>query len=182
MLTYLRLIMSFFASFKRLPRPVFISIFVALSLFISVITFAQINLTYRLLKGYILNSDATINKGKTTLFIAEQADTFEKNFKLDDATSLQKKRTDGPNFSKETAIAIVLPPTNKPPKIAVSRVFVQDSTLTIRYVRMTDTSLTKNPLPAAIRPTLLFAIPKQTVLKTRLIENGKVVQVVKKIE
>ncbi|GAB3692077.1 hypothetical protein GCM10027592_10590 [Spirosoma flavus] len=170
--------MSFIAPFRRLTRFRFFPVFVVFCLLFSVITLAQINLTHRLLKGYSLSSDTRITKGKPTLFVFEQAEDFEKVFAVDATAPPAKKNV--PNFTKETAIGVVLPSTNKPPKLSVSRVFVQDSTLTIRYIKMTDTTLTKNPLPSPVSPTLLFAIPKQTVLKTRLIENGKVVHVVKK--
>ncbi|MBD2702039.1 hypothetical protein IC229_15420 [Spirosoma sp. BT702] len=172
--------MSFFASFRQSPRFRFFSVLAVFSLLLSVITLAQINLTHRLLTAYTLNTDAKLTRGKPTLLMLEQADDFEKAFTPDATETSSKKKSNVPNFTKETAIGIVLPSTNKPPKLAVSRVFVQDSTLTIRYIRMTDTTLTKNPLPTAVHPTLLFTIPKQTVLKTRLIENGKVVHIVKK--
>jgi hypothetical protein len=58
-------------------------------------------------------------------------------------------------------------------------VFVQDSTLTIRYIRMKDTSQTKAVQPVKIQPTLLLTIPRQVVLKTRLIENGKLIQTIR---
>ncbi|WP_461100386.1 hypothetical protein [Spirosoma koreense] len=129
-------------------------------------------MTYRLLNGYFLSNDATVNKGKPTLFVFEQADAFEQVFK---PASTMNRRPDVPNFTKDMVIGIALPPTNKPPKLSVSRVFVQDSTLTVRYIRLADTSLTNHPQSSTSQPMLLLAIPKQTVLKTRLVENGKVV-------
>jgi hypothetical protein len=150
---------------------------VSICLLISLFTLAQINLTYRLLRGYVLNSDASVNRGKPTLFIFEQADQLEQTFKF---SSAQVKRSDVPDFAKEMVVGIAIPSTRTPPKLSVSRVFVQDSVLTIRYVRMADTSAIKNPQTVNTQPTLLLAIPKQTVLKTRLIENGKVVQIIQK--
>ncbi|GAB4014613.1 hypothetical protein GCM10028773_01840 [Spirosoma koreense] len=125
-----------------------------------------------MLNGYFLSNDATVNKGKPTLFVFEQADAFEQVFK---PASTMNRRPDVPNFTKDMVIGIALPPTNKPPKLSVSRVFVQDSTLTVRYIRLADTSLTNHPQSSTSQPMLLLAIPKQTVLKTRLVENGKVV-------
>ena len=167
--------MSFFTSIKfrsRLPFLFFIS------LFVSVVAFAQVTLQYRLLTGYFLSNDAPINKGKPTLFTFDQADAFGEVF--EPATT--SKRPDAVNFAKETVVGIALPPTNKPPKLSISRVFVQDSILTVRYIRLKDTTLTNNPQSFTSQPMLLLAIPKQAVLKTRLIENGKVVMTVKKQE
>ncbi|WP_232326042.1 hypothetical protein [Spirosoma montaniterrae] len=127
--------------------------------------------------GYLLSTDAPVVKGKPTLFVFELADTFGEVFK---AASSQSKQPDAINFEKEMVIGVALPATNKPPKLSISRVFVQDSTLTVRYIRMTDSAVVKSPLATPIQPTLLIAIPKQTVLKTRLIENGKVMQTLKK--
>ncbi len=172
--------MPLFESIKRRLRvPFFVSICLSFSLF----ALAQVTLTYRPLNGYILSDDAPINKGKPTLFVFEQADTFGQVIK----PAATNRRPDAVNFEKEMAICIALPPTNKPPKIAVSKVFVQDSTLTVRYVRITDTTATADrptntPQSFTSQPTLLVAIPKQTVLRTRLVENGKVVQTIKKRE
>ena len=164
----------FFLTFvRRLKRQ---SIFLVSSLFISVIALAQVNLTHRLLRGYFLSNDAPINKGNPTLFVCETHDEFDRVFKPATTT----KRPDGINFSKETVIGIALSSTNTPPKLSVSKVFVQDSVLTIRYIRLTDTTLTNNPQSFKSQPLLLLAIPKQTVLKTKLVENGKVVLTVKR--
>jgi hypothetical protein len=165
--------MSLFASLKRHYR---IPLLVAISLFFSLLTLAQVNLKYRLLNSYFLSTDAPVNKGKPTLFVFEQTETFGQVFQPN-ATA---RKRDAPNFDKEMAIGIALPPTKTPPKLSVSKVFVQDSTLTVRYIRLADTTLIKSPLPEATQPLLLFTIPKQTVLKTRLVENGKVVQTIKK--
>ncbi|QDK82523.1 hypothetical protein EXU85_29510 [Spirosoma sp. KCTC 42546] len=168
--------MPLFASSRRRLR---ISFIIAISLIFSLVTVAQLNLTYHLLNGYFLSSDAPVNKGKPTLFVFEQAETFGNVFKP--ATTMSK-RPDAVNFTKEMAIGIALPPTNKPPKLSVSKVFVQDSVLTVRYIRIADTTLTNNPQSFTSQPILLFAIPKQVVLKTKLVENGKVVQLLKKRE
>lgn len=166
--------MSFFASFIiRFRTPAF----VVISLFVSLFALAQINLKYRLLNGYFLSNEAPINKGKPTLFVFEQAETFGQVFQP--ATTMNRK-PDIPNFDREMVIGIALPPTKTPPKLSISKVFVQDSTLTVRYVRMADTTLTKSPQSFTSQPILLFTIPKQTVLKTKLVENGKVVQMIKK--
>lgn len=125
-----------------------------------------------MLNGYALNDDAPLTKGKPTLFVLDQADAFEKVFK---PAQTAGKRPDVPNFSRETAIGIVLPPSTKPPRVSISRVFVQDSVLNVRYIRIKDTTSNKTPLATPIQPTLLLAIPTQKVLKTRLIENGKVI-------
>ncbi len=168
--------MSAFASFiHRFRTPVF----VAISLFFSLFALAQVNLKYRLLNGYFLSNEASVNKGKPTLFVFEQAETFGQVFQP--ATTMSRK-ADVPNFDKEMAIGIALSPTKTPPKLSISKVFVQDSTLTVRYIRMTDTTLTKSPQSFTSQPILLFTIPKQTVLKTKLVENGKVVQTIKKRE
>ncbi|WP_460906636.1 hypothetical protein [Spirosoma areae] len=171
--------MPFFASFNRHVRVSFSSILLTTSLFASVLTLAQVTLTHRMLNGYLVSEDAPLNKGKPTLFIFEQAETFEPVFKPATTT----KHPDAPNFAKEMVVGIALPATNKPPKLSVSKVFVQDSTLTVRYIRMTDTTATADRLtnnPQMSQPMLLLAIPRQTVLKTRLVENGKVVQTIKK--
>ena len=152
-------------------------LFFVICLFVSVFTLAQVNLKYRLLNGYFLSSEAPVNKGKPTLFVFGQNDTFGQVFQP--ATTMNRK-PDLPNFEKEMVIGVALPPTKTPPKLSVSKVFVQDSTLTVRYVRMADTTLTKNPQSFTTQPMLLFTIPKQTVLKTKLVENGKVIQTIKK--
>lgn len=171
--------MPFFALIKYQVRvSLFFIIFIA-GLFFSVFSLAQLNLTYRLLSGYFLSSNASTNKDKPTLFVFEQANTFEQVFQP--ATTLSK-RPDIPNFAKDMVVGIALPATNKPPRLSVSKVFVQDSTLTVRYIRMTDTTTTNNPQSFTTQPMLLVAIPKQTVLKTRLVENGKVVETIKKRE
>lgn len=164
--------------FSSIKRPLRLSIFLFISLIFSLVTLAQVNLTYRLLTGYFLSNDAPINKGKPTLFVFEQAETFGEVFK----PAATSKRPDVVNFAKEMVIGIALSPTNKPPKLSVSKVFVQDSVLTIRYIRMADTTLTHNPQSFTSQPMLLFSIPKQAILKTKLVENGKVVQLLKKHE
>jgi hypothetical protein len=158
------------ARFSR--TTLFLSLFLGLSL----LTLAQVNLKYRLLSDYVLSPDASVNKTKTSLYIFDDAESLNKIFTRSTPATRQ---TTALNFTKETAIGIVLPPTNTPPKISVSRVFVQDSTLTIRYIRMKDTSQTKTVQSVKIQPTLLLAIPRQTVLKTRLIENGKLIQTIR---
>lgn len=125
-----------------------------------------------MLNGYALSDDAPLTKGKPTMFILDQADAFEKVFK---PAQVGGKRPDVPNFARETAIGIVLPPSTKPPRVSISRVFVQDSVLNVRYIRIKDTTRNKTPLVTPVQPTLLLAIPAQKVLKTRLIENGKVI-------
>jgi hypothetical protein len=158
------------ARFSR--TTLFLSLFLGLSL----LTLAQVNLKYRLLSDYVLSPDASVNKTKTSLYIFDDAESLNKIFTRSTPATRQ---TTALNFTKETAIGIVLPPTNTPPKISVSRVFVQDSTLTIRYIRMKDTSQTKTVQSVKIQPTLLLAIPRQMVLKTRLIENGKLIQTIR---
>jgi hypothetical protein len=166
--------MSFFASSKHRSRKF---LFFTGLLGVSVLTLAQVTLKFRMLSGYSLSSDAPVTKGKPTLFVFETPERFEEVFKPVDGSG---KRVDKPNFSREMAIGIALPPTNKPPKLSISRVFVQDSVLTVRYIKMADTSLIKNPLPVTSQPTLLLAIPAQTVLSTRIIENGRVVATLRK--
>ena len=131
-----------------------------------------------MLNGYSLSSDAPVNKSKPTLFVFEQAETFGQAFRPE----VGSKRPDRTDFTKELVIGVVLPPTNTPPQLAISKVFVQDSMLTVRYIRMTDTTAAKTPQSFTSQPTLLLAIPKQTVLRTRLVENGKVVQTIRKRE
>lgn len=178
--------MPLFVLIKRRLRVFLFSIIFAVGLFFSVFSVAQLTLTYRLLNGYFLSNNASTTKDKPTLFVFEQADTFEQVFQPATTTGMSR-RPDVPNFARDMVIGIALPATNKPPKLSVSKVFVQDSTLTVRYIRMTDTTatadrLTNNPQSSTMQPTLLVAIPKQAVLKTRLIENGKVVQTIKKRE
>jgi len=146
---------------------------------VSLFALAQVNLKYRLLNGYSLSTEATVNKGKPTLFVFEQAETFEQVFK---AAPTSTKRPDQPNFSKEMVVGVTITATNKPPRLSVSRVFVQDSTLTVRYIRQVDSSMINNPQAFMSQPMLLIAIPKQTVLRTKLVENGRVVQTLKKKE
>lgn len=166
-----------------MPFPAFVnrakrqSVLLISSLIISVISVAQINLTHRLLRGYFLSNDAPTSKGKPTLIVCETSDEFNGIFK---PATTSARRPDAINFAKETAIGIALSPTNTPPKLSVSKVFVQDSVLTIRYIRLADTTLTNNPQSFKTQPLLLLAIPKQTVLKTKLVENGKVVLTLKK--
>ena len=162
------------SSFARIISRSRVPLLLAVGVFFSLVALAQVALNYRLLTNYILDADASVNREKPTLLVFEQADEFGKAFKPDDTG----KRPTPINFTKETAIGIVIPPTSKPPKLSVSRVFVQDSVLTVRYIRLKDTTVINHPLPAAVQPMLLLAIPKQTVLKTRLIENGKVVQTI----
>ncbi|MBN8826252.1 MAG: hypothetical protein J0I82_29775 [Spirosoma sp.] len=159
---------------RRLRTPLFLSI----SLFITVLTFAQVNLAYRLLNGYTLSSEASVNKNKPTVFVLSETEAFEKVFN----PAVTTKRPDAINFTKEAAIGIVLPPTTKPPKLSISKVFVQDSVLTVRYIRLADTTLTQHPQLIATQPLLLVAVPKHNFLKTKLVENGKVVQILKKPE
>lgn len=164
--------MPLFASVSRRVR---VPLFLSISLIFSLVAIAQDNLIHRLLNGYFLSADASVNKGKTSLFVIDKADDFKKIFYPATAT----KKPDAVNFTKEMAIGIVLSPTNKPPKLSISRVFVQDSVLTVRYIRMKDTTLTNNPQPFMSQPVLLFAIPKQSVLKTKLVENGRLIQTLK---
>ena len=165
--------------FDPVKRRFLTPLFSVICLFVSVFALAQVNLKYRLLNGYFLSSEAPVNKGKPMLFVFGQADTFGQVFQP--ATTISRK-PDLPNFEKEMVIGVALPPTKTPPKLSVSKVFVQDSTLTVRYIRMADTTLTKNPQSFTTQPMLLFTIPKQTVLKTKLVENGKVIQTIKKRE
>lgn len=151
----------------------FISFSVAL-LSISLFAFTQIPVKYRLLNGYFINNEAPLSKGRTTFFFFEQADAFGDVFQ-----SATGKKADPVNFEKEVAVGIAVPPTRTPPRLSISRVFVQDSTLTIRYIRQADTTLAKRPLTFAAQPILVVAVPKQTVLRTRLIENGRVVQTIR---
>lgn len=164
--------MPFFALVSRRVRT---PLFVVISLIFSIVAIAQNNLVHRLLTGYFLSADAPLNKGKTTLFVVDQADRFTELFH----PAATSKKPDAVNFTKEMVIGIALPPTNKPPKLSISRVFVQDSVLTVRYIRMKDTTLTNNPQPFISQPMLLFAIPKQSVLKTKLVENGRLIQTLK---
>lgn len=167
--------MPLFALLKRHYRtPVFIFI----SLFFSLLALAQVNLKYRILNGYSLSTNATLTKGKPTLFVFEQTETFGQVF--EPAPNSANRKRDAPNFDKEMAIGIALSPTKTPPKLTISKVFVQDSTLTVRYIRMIDSTFVNAPMAEATHPLLLITIPKQTVIKTRLIENGKVVQTLKK--
>lgn len=160
--------------FARIISRCRIPLLFVIGLFFSLVALAQVTLKYRMLTSYRLNENATVREGKPTLLLFDQADEFRKAFGPDETG----KRPTPVNFTKETAIGIVIPPTTKPPKLSVSRVFVQDSVLTVRYIRLKDTTVINNPLPTAVQPMLLLAIPKQTVLKTRLIENGKVVQTI----
>ena len=168
--------MPFPTSSKLAFRFVRVIFSITICLLISLFTLAQVTLKHRMLNGYSLSSDATVNKGKPTMFVFEQAETFGQTFK----PPTNGKRPDRTDFTKEMIIGVALPPTNTPPQIAISKVFVQDSTLTVRYIRMTDTTAAKTPLSFTSQPTLLLAIPRQTVLKTRLVENGKVVQTIRK--
>ncbi len=161
---------SFPGHFRVSRFLVFSVIFLSASLF----TLAQLPVKYRLLNGYFINNEAPLNTGKTTLFVFEEAETFKDVFQ-----SATGKKPDPVNFEKELAVGIAIPPTRTPPRLSISRVFVQDSTLTIRYIKQADTTLAKQPLTFAAQPILVVAIPKQTVLRTRLIENGRLVQTVK---
>lgn len=143
-------------------------------LLVSLFALAQIPVKYRLLNGYFISNDAPVNKGKTTLFVFDEAESFRNVFQ-----SATGKKADPVNFEKEVAVGIAVPPTHTPPRLSISRVFVQDSTLTIRYIRQADTTLAKQPLTFAAQPILVVAVPKQTVLRTRLIENGRVMQTIK---
>lgn len=168
------------SSFSLLERRLRTPLFIAIGLLSSLFVLAQVNLKYRLLTDYTLTTDAPVAKGKPTLFVFEQADTFNQRFQATSNGSSRKH--DVPNFDKEMAIGIALPATKIPPKLSVSRLFVQDSTLTVRYIRVADTARIKSPLSESVNPLLLVVIPKQTVLKTKLVENGKVVQTMKKWE
>lgn len=170
--------MPLFAFSHRRLRISLSICFLIVGLLISLFGIAQLNITYRLLTGYLLSDDAPVNKEKPTLFVFEQANTFDQVFK----PITTSKRPDGLNFARDMVIGIALPPTHKPPKLSISKIFVQDSTLTVRYIRIADTTFAHNPQSFTTQPMLLVAIPKQTVLKTRLIENGKVVQTIKKRE
>lgn len=161
--------------FASVGRQVRIPLFLSISLIFSLVAIAQDNLIHRLLNGYFLSTDAPVSKGKTSLFVIDKADEFRKIF----YPATASKKPDAVNFAKEMAIGIVLPPTNKPPKLSISRVFVQDSVLTVRYIRMKDTTLTNNPQPFMSQPMLLLTIPKQSVLKTKLVENGRLIQTLK---
>lgn len=168
---------------NQLRQRVLRSLFLFITcLFISLFALAQVNLRYRSLSGYALSSEAPVNKSKPTLFVFEQAETFGQVFKA----AVTGKRADRTDFDREMVVGVAVPPSGKPPKLSISKVFVQDSTLTVRYVRMNDTTaVDKAPVqPATSLPapqsTLLIAIPKQTVLKTKLVENGKVVQTILK--
>jgi len=164
---------SFASSINRFRVPRFL-VFFAIFLSVSLFALAQAPIKYRLLNGYFINNDAPLNKGKTTLFVFDQADAFGEVFQ-----SATGRKADPVNFEKEVAVGIAIPPTHTPPRLSISRVFVQDSTLTIRYIRQADTTLAKQPLTFAAQPILVVAIPKQTVLRTRLIENGRLVQTIK---
>lgn len=173
--------MPLFAWISRRVAVLSFSILFFTSLFFSIVSVAQLNLAYRLLQDYFLSTDAPVSKGKPTLFMVGQADEFSQLFKP--ATTGRRPAT--PNFARDMVVGIALPATTKSPKLSVSRVFVQDSILTVRYIRMNDTTTTADRLinreqPPTSHPLLLVAIPKQTVLKTRLIENGKVVLTVRK--
>jgi hypothetical protein len=157
----------------RLYRPICL-LFLFSS--ISLLALAQTNLSFHLLGGYLLSTDAKVNKGKATLFVFQEADTFTDTFK----PATTSKRPELPNFKRDMIIGIATPATSKPPRLSVSRVFVQDSTLTVRYIRLADT--TKQTQTFVVQPTLVFSIPKQTVLRTRLIENGKLIQTIKQTE
>lgn len=171
--------MPLFAPIKHLSRLHRFVIFCAIFLSVSLFTLAQVILKFRLLNGYFLSNDAPVNKGKPTLFVFERPETFGQVFQ---PATVQGKRPDPPNFAKEMVIGIALPPTNTPPNLSISKVFVQDSTLTVRYIRMTDTARVAQPQLFVSQPMLLVAIPKQTVLKSRLVENGMVVQTIKRRE
>ncbi|QJD77355.1 hypothetical protein [Spirosoma rhododendri] len=162
---------------KRLFRSFRFPLVFVLCLSISLLTLAQTNLTFRLFGGYLLSTDAPVNKGKATLFIFNDADAFSAVFKPATTTN---RRPDAPNFKRDMVVGIVTPATSKPPRLSVSRVFVQDSILTVRYIRLADTAKTAQSFVA--QPLLLLSIPRQTVLRTRLIENGKVVQTIKQTE
>lgn len=180
--------MPFSSSSKSRLRQTFPPFLFASLLFISLLAVAQVNLKYRMLTGYALNTDAPVNKGKPTMFVFEQAETFGQVFELagraassGPATTTNRRPGPGPDFSKEMIIGIAIPPTNKPPKLSVSKVFVQDSMLTVRYISLKDTT-DGAPKALTVQPMLLLAIPRQTVRRTRLVENGKVVQTIKKRE
>lgn len=164
---------SFASSISKIRLPRFIIFTVAL-LAISLFSFTQLPVKYRLLNGYFINNDAPVNKGKTTLFVFDGSDAFKDVFQ-----SATGKKADPVNFEKEMAVGIAVPPTRTPPRLSISRVFVQDSTLTIRYIKQADTTLAKQPLTFVAQPILVVAVPRQIVLRTRLVENGRVVQTIK---
>lgn len=168
--------MLFVASSQNRVRVRRLLIFLFVSCLVSIAAIEQTTLRFRLLHGYSLRDSTSANKGRTTLLLCEQADTFGQLF----APTATGQRLDSPNFSEEMVAGIALPATRTPPKLSVSRVLVQDSTLTIRYIRQADSTLQKHPLTVATQPLLLVAFPKQTVLRTRLIENGRVVQTIRK--
>lgn len=161
---------------SAVARFTILSLLFVASLLFSGLCQAQTLLDYRLLDGYGLTDEAPVDKEKPTLFVAEQPDTFSNVFK----PTQSEKPVKAVDFTKEMVVGIVLPSTTKPPKLSISRVFVQDSTLTVRYIRLRDTTLTNNPLPTARQPMLLLAIPKQNVLKTRILQNGRLIQTLKK--
>ena len=171
--------MSFFALSVSRSRVFRFVLPPLLLLLASLFAFAQLNLKFRMLAGYVLDEAASLNKGKSTLFVFEQEETFRQTFRPGSASG---KRPDQPNFGKEMVISIAVPPTKTPPKLSISKIFVQDSTLTVRYIRMADSTYIKNPLSTPLAPTLVVAIPKQTVLRTKLVENGRVVQTIQKHE
>ena len=180
--------MLFPSSPKNRLRQSFRPVLFASLLFVSLLAVAQVNLKYRMLTGYALNNDVPVNKGKPTMFVFERAETFGQVFGLagraagsGPATTTNRRPGPGPDFSKEMIIGIAIPPTNKPPKLSVSKVFVQDSMLTVRYISLKDTTDGVTQL-ITVQPTLLLAIPRQTVRRTRLVENGKVVQTIRKRE
>ncbi|MBC3786916.1 hypothetical protein [Spirosoma utsteinense] len=175
--------MSFLPSSINRFRISVSSVLLFILLFTSLLVLAQVTLKYRMLNGYVLSSDAPVNKGKPTLFVFEQSETFWQVFRpaASGLAAVVSKRPDQANFNREMVIGITIPPTNKPPKLSISKVFVQDSTLTVRYIRMKDTT-SVDPKAIMAQPILVVAIPKQIVLRTRLVENGKVIQTLRKHE
>ena len=176
------------SSTNRLRLPTSL-VLLGIFLIASLLTLAQVNLKYRMLTGYTVSKEAALNKSKPTLFVFEQPETFGQVFQpaAPGSGRYDRSRTGGPaepapNFTREMLIGVAIPPTKTPPKISISKVFVQDSTLTVRFISIVDTTASKNSQSFTSQPTLVLAIPKQRVLSTRLIENGKVVQTIKKRE
>ena len=173
------------SSINRLRLPTSL-VLLGIFLIASLLTLAQVNLKYRMLTGYTVSKEAALNKSKPTLFVFEQPETFGQVFQPAEPGSGHSDRSraaePAPNFTREMLIGVVIPPTRTPPRLSISKVFVQDSTLTVRFISIADTTAAKNPQSITSQPTLVLAIPKQRVLSTRLIENGKVVQTIKKRE
>lgn len=150
------------------------SVLTFLFLTLSLLVWAQDGLTYRLLNGYTVRAEANARPDKPTLFVFEQDNTFRAAFQ----PANDQVRPDLPDFKREMVIGISLPPTTNPSKLTLSRVFVQDSVLTVRYIRQANPNAPA--LAKTVQPLLLLAIPRQTVQKTRLLENGRLVHTLTK--